>query len=74
MSKVGQLRKLWDYEPNVPRCITCISFRETHVRLTEDSQTKRVNRHCAKGGFTVSQNGICKYWADKAGNKLEPTS
>jgi len=74
MSKIGQLRKLWDYEPNVPRCIDCINFRETYFRLTENSQTKRVNRHCAKGGFTVSQNGICKYWADKSGSKLESTS
>lgn len=71
MSKVGQLKKLWDYESNVARCIDCISYRETYIRLTENSQTKRVNRHCAKGGFTISQNGICKHWTDKAGNSLE---
>ena len=71
MSKVGQLKKQWDYEPNVPRCVDCISVRESYIRLTENSNTKRVNQHCDRGGFTVSRNGVCKYWTDKTGHKLE---
>lgn len=71
MSKVGRLKKLWDYEPNVPRCCDCVSFRQSYIRLTQNSQTKRVNQHCDKGGFTISQNGVCKYWTDRAGVKLE---
>jgi hypothetical protein len=69
MSKVGQLKKLWNYKPNVARCIDCTHYRESYVRLTENSQTKRTNRHCAKGGFTISQNGACIHWADRAINR-----
>lgn len=71
MSKLGQLKKKWEYEPSVPRCGECISFRETFVRLTTNSQTKRINQHCSRGGFTVSRNGICNFWTSKSGEKLD---
>ncbi len=66
MSKVGQLKKMWEYMPNVARCINCTNYRESWIRLTENSQTKRVNRHCANGDFTISKNGVCIHWVGRA--------
>lgn len=70
MSKLSQLKKKWEYEPSIPRCGECVSFRETYIRLTTDSMTRRVNQHCDRGGFTVSRMGVCNHWASKAGERL----
>lgn len=70
MSKLSQLKKKWEYEPCVPRCGACVSFRETYIRLTTDSKTRRVYQHCQQGGFTVSRNGVCNHWASKTGETL----
>lgn len=71
MSKLGKLKKKWDYDPSTPRCSECINFRETYIRLTTNSQTKRVNHHCDLGGFTVGRNGLCNNWTSRDGTKLE---
>lgn len=72
MSHLGQLKKKWDYETNVPRCSTCTHFKQSMIVLTTDSLTKRVNHHCGLGGFTINQNAVCKNWQDKTtGDTLE---
>lgn len=71
MSKLGQLKKAWEYESSVPRCAICTHFRESHIRLTTNSQTVRTNHHCALGGFTVSRNGVCRRWTGTDGSTLE---
>jgi hypothetical protein len=71
MSKLGILKKQWDYEPNVPCCSECVHFRQAFIKLTTNSNTKRINQHCHLGGFTVSRNGVCKNWTGKDGSKLE---
>lgn len=70
MSKLAQLKKLWDYEPNVPRCSICQHFKASHIRLTTNSQSIRTNHHCRLGGFTCSPNGLCKFWSLNAGGKF----
>jgi hypothetical protein len=71
MSKLGQLKKKWDYEASVPRCGICVHFKQSHIRLTTNSQTVRTNQHCSLGGFTVTRNGVCKCWTGVDGSKLE---
>lgn len=71
MSKLAQLRKSWDFEGSVPRCSTCVHFKHSHIKLTTNSNTVRVNHHCKLGGFTITANSICKNWMGKDGARLE---
>lgn len=70
MSYMSKLRKKWDYEKDVPRCENCKHFRESYVKLTHDSLTRRVHQHCDLGGFNCSKVGLCMKWESKLGELL----
>lgn len=74
MSKLGQLKKLVNYEGNVPRCSTCKVYRASQVMLSTNSQTFRKNHHCGLHGFTITPNAICDHWHGADGTVLEGKS
>ncbi len=65
MSAMSQLKKKWEYDRDIPRCENCKEFRETFVKLTTDSITRRVHQHCNAAGFTVRRVAVCKNWVGK---------
>lgn len=71
MSKLGILKKSWEYENSVPRCALCRHYVATFYRMTTNSQAKVYNHHCHLGGFTVRPNGICNKWQSSDGTILE---
>ncbi len=73
MSKLGQLKKQWDYENSVPRCVLCRHYVASFYRMTTNSQAKTYSHHCHLGGFTVNPNGVCDKWQTKDGIILEST-
>lgn len=71
MSKLGALKKAWDYEPSVPRCALCQHYVASFYRMATGSQAKVYNHHCHLGGFTVRPGGVCSKWRTKDGAVLE---
>lgn len=59
------LRKLHNYETDVPRCSNCTHFQNERWALTTDSNTRRVSQRCKLHGFNVSPNGVCDSWQHK---------
>ena len=71
MNYMSQLKKKLNYETNVPRCETCVSYRRQKYLLTTDSiPVKRIVPICFKHGFTVAENSVCDSWNDKSGATL----
>ena len=70
MNKMKQLKAMWEYEKDVPRCENCKSFCQTFVKLTHDSLTKRVHQHCNLGGFNCAKTSVCNKWTSKTGEVL----
>jgi len=62
MSKMSNLKQKWEYDRDTPRCDSCKHFRETYIKLTTDSNTRRVHQHCDLGGFNVRRVGLCNKW------------
>lgn len=71
MSKLGQLKRKVNYETSVPRCATCIKFKEASIRLSTNSQTYRKHAHCKEHYFTISPNGVCDDWKSNKGEVLD---
>lgn len=65
MSKIGQLRKKWNYETNVPRCATCAEFMPARVYLKRDSIPAQAKPLCKAGHFFVAPLACCDNWHRK---------
>lgn len=71
MSKLGQKRKSWNYETNVPRCETCVNVLRPQVYLTRDSIPVRSHWRCKAGEFTIQPNACCDRWKSKTGEVVK---
>lgn len=67
MSKIGQMRKAWNYETNVPRCETCTSVRKPIAYLKTNSVSALSPWLCVRGTFEVRPNACCDKWHSKKG-------
>lgn len=65
MSYMSQLKKKLSYEPEAPRCQNCLHYRQSFIKMTTYSKTKRVNTQCGAYSFTISGNGLCDKWVSK---------
>jgi hypothetical protein len=69
MSALGRLRKRWNYETNVPRCLNCTHYRKPGIFL-RDSLPIKSPAMCKAGDFTVAPNACCDRWESKDGDRL----
>ena len=69
MSTLSRLRKKWNYEPNVPRCVNCVSYRKPGLFL-RDSLPVKSPAMCKLGDFVVTPNACCDRWSGKNGERL----
>lgn len=63
------------YDPDAPRCGTCIYFTlGSHKRRREEARKGRGIDHlqrCTFGNFRTSTKGLCDEWRTKDGERLE---
>ena len=70
MSKLGALRKRWNYEENIPRCETCSWCKRGKIYLI-NSLPRKAPPLCTKGNFQTKINSVCDNWESKKGEVLE---
>jgi hypothetical protein len=71
MSNLARLKIKVHYEKNVPRCETCIQFKESKIVLSHNSIPKRINQHCKLHGFAIARASVCDTWQSAEGETLE---
>ncbi len=74
MSTMSQLKKKVGYETNVRRCKNCIDFKKSMIVLIKNSNTKRLNHHCKKHGFSIAENSVCDTWQAVASESTQAIS
>ena len=70
MSKLGQLRKKWNYDKNAPRCEICVHYKKPGYYL-KNSLPRDVPPACKLGGFQVTPLSLCDKWEDQNGDNIE---
>ncbi len=64
MTHASQVKKDWEWESDVPRCMTCEHFRSSAMFLV-NSLPRKVSPFCKKGSFNTRPNAVCNRWKDK---------
>lgn len=64
MTHASQAKKDWEWESDVPRCMTCEHFRSSAMFLV-NSLPRKVSPFCKKGWFNTRPNAVCNRWKDK---------
>lgn len=71
-------QKRWDvirrkdksgYDPDPPRCATCIHKRTE--RIGPKNQPQQILMYCRPGNYSVKSHAICDNWKGKDGSTLE---
>ena len=65
MSKLGQLRKLWNYETSAARCLNCAHYRKPGTFLRNSLPVKSPPI-CTAGDFLTRPNAVCDKYKDEA--------
>jgi hypothetical protein len=61
MSKLGQLRKKWNYLQSAHRCINCAHYRKANTFL-RNSLPVQTPAMCTSGDFITRPNAVCNMW------------
>ncbi len=62
LAELRKLKKSIEYDPNIPRCETCVNFCK--------SKKVAVNNICIKYSFIINKNGLCNSWVHKVTKEI----
>lgn len=64
MTRAASVKKDWEWESDVPRCMNCLHFRSSAMFLV-NSLPRKVSPFCKKGQFNTRPNAVCNRWVDR---------
>lgn len=77
LSRIAQRRAQQDYDPDPPRCGTCLYFTlgPWSKRAIEAKKGRGIEhlQRCTFGDFHTQAKAVCDEWRDKSGERLADT-
>lgn len=65
MSTTSQIRRRADWEAEVPRCESCVSFVVHSTQVLPGGKTLGRAPSCKKLGIETRPGALCKHWIDR---------
>lgn len=69
MSKLQKLKRELNYQEHVPRCATCIHYRQEQI-LQDSNPNGYWHWWCDKHSFNIKTHACCDDWESKKGETL----
>lgn len=78
LDRVARRQVEQDYDPDPPRCGTCLYFTlgSWSQRAVEAKKGRGIEhlQRCTFGNFHTTNLGLCNEWRNKAGERLEDSN
>ncbi len=69
LAELRKLKKSIEYDPNIPRCETCVNFCKSK-KVIVNSIPRLSPAKCIKYSFIINKNGLCNSWVHKVTKEI----